>query len=405
MNDRGHLVVGQSGGVTAVMNASLLGVVQEAFRHQAIDGIYGMVNGIEGLLEERLVDLRQEDPIVLEGLLQTPSAALGSCRYRLRPGDEDRALAVLKRHGVRHFLYIGGNDSAETSHRLHLAATRTGYPLQVVGIPKTVDNDLPVTDHSPGYGSAARFLATAVQDAGRDTEATARVYPVKLIEVMGRNAGWLVAASALGKRHLADPPHLIYPPERPLGLSRFVEQVQDVVRALGHAVVVVGENVCDEAGAAIAGGEVLFVDAFGHPYHESPAAFLCRTITRELGLPARFDKPGTLQRMSTLALSHVDVGEAYLAGQAAVRAAVAGESDRMVILVREPGPEYRATTGLAPLVAIAGQERRLPPDYLTEEGTAVTTAFADYARPLLGAPLPTHVHLKRVPVARVMSDG
>ncbi|MHB1161677.1 MAG: diphosphate--fructose-6-phosphate 1-phosphotransferase, partial [Chloroflexota bacterium] len=197
---RGKLLVGQSGGCTAVINSSLVGVVEEALRHPEIDGVLGTLHGVEGLLRGELVDLGAESSETLRLLRRTPSAALGSCRYKLQEGDLERIVHVFRERNVRYFLYIGGNDSADTSHKIAAAAAELGYDLRVMAVPKTIDNDLPVTDHCPGYGSIARFVAQSTQDAGLDTEAMKRYDPVKLIEVMGRDAGWVAAASALGKR-------------------------------------------------------------------------------------------------------------------------------------------------------------------------------------------------------------
>ncbi len=231
---RGTLVVGQSGGPTAVINASLAGVVQEALRHDVIEGVYGMVHGIEGLLREALVDLRRETAETIEGLKHTPSAALGSCRHRLSAADYAQALQVLRAHGIRYFMYIGGNDSADTAHRLAALAAQENYELRVIGVPKTVDNDLVETDHCPGHPSVARWLAVAVRDAGLDSAAIGVVDTVKVIETMGRDTGWITAATALAREREGDPPHLIYLPERPLQRERFLADVERVYQERGH---------------------------------------------------------------------------------------------------------------------------------------------------------------------------
>jgi ATP-dependent phosphofructokinase / diphosphate-dependent phosphofructokinase len=393
-NQRGHLVIGQSGGATAVINASLVGAFHEALASDAVDGIWGARHGIEGVLKQDLLDLRAEPEATWQGLLTTPSAALGSCRYRLQPEDPERALAILRRLGVRYFLYIGGNDSADTAHRIALAAQSAGYDLRVLCVPKTIDNDLPLTDHCPGYGSAARFLALATMDSALCTEAIPNHYPVKIIEVMGRDAGWLAAASALGKERQEDAPHLIYVPERPFSRAHFLEDVRRAHAAYGYVVVVVAETVRDEQGKAL--GEVGHqgTDAFGHRLLSGAAQALVGLVREELGLRARFDKPGDLQRMSSCAVSSTDRDEAYRAGRAAMRAALDGHSDRMVTLIREPGPDYACTTGLADLARIANAQRLLPPEYLDAAGTGVTEAFRQYALPLLGDALPRHVRLQ-----------
>jgi 6-phosphofructokinase len=396
---KGNLLIGQAGGATAVINASLVGAIQEALRHEdQIDGIYGALHGIEGVLTRQIIDLRQESRESLNGLLMTPSAALGSCRYKLQPEDPARALATLRALNVRYFLYIGGNDSADTAHRIALAAEEASYDLQVIAIPKTIDNDLPETDHCPGYGSAARFIALATIDSAMCTEAIPHHYPVKIIEVMGRDAGWLAAASALGKERPEDAPHLLYVPERPLSREQFLIDVQEVYRAVGYVVVVVAETIRDAAGQALGAIGAQGTDAFGHALLSGTAATLVELVKIELGLRARYDKPGDLQRMASMAVSSADREEALLVGRMAVRAAMNGVSGKMVTLLRTPGPDYACTTGLADLQLIANAQRLLPDEFLTPRGTGVTQAFYDYALPLIGAALPRHVRLKKTPL-------
>jgi ATP-dependent phosphofructokinase / diphosphate-dependent phosphofructokinase len=390
---RGNLLIGQSGGATAVINASLVGAVHEALACDAVDGIYGARHGIEGVLGEDLLDLRREPAATWDRLLLTPSAALGSCRYKLQPEDPERALAVLRRLGVRYFLYIGGNDSADTAHRLARAASDAGYELSVVCVPKTIDNDLPETDHCPGYGSAARFIALATMDSALCTEAIPSHYPVKVIEVMGRDAGWLAAASALGKQHESDAPHLIYVPERPFSRERFLADVRVAHEAYGYVVVVAAETIRDEEGRALGGVGHAGTDAFGHPLLSGTAQALVALVREELGLRARFDKPGDLQRMSSVAVSTTDRDEAYRAGRAAARAAVRGKGDTMVTFLRAPGLEYACETGLAPLEHVANRQCLLPAGFLDAQGTNVTEAFRAYALPLIGDPLPDYARL------------
>jgi 6-phosphofructokinase 1 len=399
MARRGHLLIGQSGGATAVINASLVGAVRAALASDAVDSIYGARHGIEGVLRRDLLDLRAESPATWEALLATPSAALGSCRYKLQPEDPERALEALRALDVRYLLYIGGNDSADTGHRIALAAQAAGYDLSVICVPKTIDNDLPLTDHCPGYGSAARFIAQAVMDSALCTQAIPDHYPVKIIEVMGRDAGWLAAAAALGKARPEDAPHLIYVPERPFVRERFLADVRAVHRAVGYVVVVVAETVRDESGSPLGASGQQGADAFGHHLLGGAAQALVALVREELGLRARYDKPGDLQRMSAAHVSITDREEAYAAGVAAVRAALAGASDQMVTLERAPGPDYACSTGLAPLAAVANHVRPLPDAFLDEAGTGVTPAFQAYAAPLLGAPLPRHGRLAGVALA------
>jgi 6-phosphofructokinase 1 len=357
------------------MNSSLVGILREAAEHDEIEGVYGALFGIQGLLDEALIDLEREDPTTIQELSHTPAAALGSCRYRLGTEDCERALEILQVHDVRYFFYIGGNDSAETAHRIAQLAKERGYELYVISLPKTIES--------------------------RDTESMRLLEPIKIIEVMGRDAGWIAAAAALAKRSEEDAPHLIYTPERPLIPGQFLEEVQRVYRQLGYVVAVVAEMVRKEDGTLlIVPDEGSERDPFGHPRPSSPARFLCRLIRSELGLRARFDKPGTIQRTAMAYASSTDLEEADLAGRMAVRYALQGESDCLVTLIREPGDSYRCSTGLVPLAKVAKALKTLPDEYINLEGNFVTEAFLEYARPLIGEPLPTYVRLRQVPVER-----
>jgi 6-phosphofructokinase 1 len=394
----GNLLVGQSGGATAVINASLAGVIAAALDLPEVGAIAGMRHGIEGLLREDLIDLRRQPAGTLERLRHTPSAALGTCRHKLTGDDLDRALAILRRYDVRYFLYIGGNDSADTAHRLHARARAAGYDLRVIAIPKTIDNDLRHTDHCPGYGSIARFLALATRDSGRDTEAFPSQYPVKIIEVMGRNAGWVAAACALAQEDARDAPQLIFLPERPpASLDAALGEIAAAQRARGYCVAIVPETLRDARGEHLSGGDRSFVDAFGHAYFPGLGPLLAERIKRDLGLSARYDKPGTIARMAMMAASSTDLAEAEGAGREAVRRAVAGESDRMVTILREGDEPYRAGFGAVPLERIANTERLLPDEFIGADGRSVTPAFRRYALPLLGDPLPEYARLAAVP--------
>jgi len=400
---KGNLLVGQSGGVTAVINSSLAGVIHEACEHGVIDRVYGARHGIEGVLSQEFVDLEAFPPSQISGLRCTPGAALGSCRYKLRDSDYERIIDVFRAHNIRYFIYIGGNDSADTAHRVAQFAVECGHELRVIAVPKTIDNDLPITDHCPGYGSAARFIALATMDAGLDTESMRRFDPVKIIETMGRNAGWLTAASALGKRDDSQAPHLIYVPERPISADAFLRDVDDVYRRLGYVVVVVAETVRGQDGQHVGLIEdESQTDSFGHPRVTATGQMLCSLVTQRLGLKARWDKPGTIQRVSTACVSMVDEEEAYLTGRHAVKSAVAGASDKMVILIREPGDDYQCRLELADLQDIANREKVLPQEYINEEGNFVTDEFRKYACPLLGTPLPEHVRLDGLTVPRLL---
>jgi len=396
---RKNLIIGQSGGATAVINASLVGAVEAAMADERIDGIYGMLHGIEGLLKDELVDLRRQPGDVWSRLLHTPSAALGSCRYKLQEGDAERAIELLRRYDVHYLLYIGGNDSADTAHRLALTAQGMGYELQAISIPKTIDNDLPFTDHCPGYGSAARFIALATMDSSMNTMSIPWHYPVKVIETMGRDAGWLAASAALGKRDEVDPPHIILMPEKPFNTDEFLKQVEEVYRRLGYVIIVAAETMRDEQAQALGAAGQAGQDAFQHPLLSGAAQFLVELVRQRLKLRARFDKPGDLQRMASNSISGTDRDEAYLVGQMGVRAVLEGENDKMVTLVRHMDPNYHCTTGLVELASVANEQRLMPDAYLDADKTMVTQAFYDYALPLIGDPLPYYVKLDKIRIA------
>jgi len=395
----GNLIIGQSGGATAVINASLVGAVEAALADGRIGGIYGMRYGIQGLLQEDLIDLRRQPTAIWSRLLHTPSAALGSCRYKLQEQDPARTIEVLRRHNVRYMLYIGGNDSADTAHRLAHAATDMNYELYIISVPKTIDNDLPFTDHCPGYGSAARFIAQATQDSTMNTISIPWHYPVKVIETMGRDAGWLTASSALGKHDESDPPHIILVPEQPFHEDRFLAQVEAVYKRLGYVVIVAAETIRDEKGQALGSTGQVGVDAFQHPLLSGAAQYLVELVKGQLKLRARFDKPGDLQRMASTSISPVDRDEAHLVGRMGVEALLAGETDKMVTLVRHNEPGYHCITGLAALARVANVQRLLPDEYLDEGKTMVTQAFYQYALPLIGEPLTRYPRLETTRVS------
>jgi len=402
----GNALVGQSGGPTAVINASLAGVIEEAKRHPEIGDIYGAVNGVEGLLREEMVDLRAQSDEALRLLPHTPSAALRSCRKKLSDADYQQLLAIFQAHNIRYFFYIGGNDSADTSHRAGVLAKGAGWEMRVVGVPKTVDNDLAYTDHCPGYGSAARFNALATRDAGLDSQAMHSVDVVKIIETMGRNAGWITAATALARERPDDPPHLIYLPERPFDPDRFLADVKRQVDEGQGCVVAVCEGLRDaEGNILVAFKHAVGTDSFGHRQLGGVGDYLVDLIAKGLNVKARFDKAGTIQRSFGLAQSEVDVAEAKLVGAAAVRQACQGVSDQMVTLVRVSNKPYRCETGLAPLEAVANAEHPVPDEFINEAGNDVTAAFVEYARPLIGAPLPPYARLEMKRVAKKITDS
>ncbi|MDI3340518.1 MAG: diphosphate--fructose-6-phosphate 1-phosphotransferase [Sphaerobacter sp.] len=401
MAGRGSLLVAQSGGATAVINASLAGVVRAAQESGRFATIIGARHGVDGILSESFVDLGRQPAAVIDGLLHTPSAALGTTRRRLTEETAAQAVATLARYDVHAVAYIGGNDSADTALRLAAAARDVGYDLRVVSVPKTIDNDLPGTDHCPGYGSIARFIALAARDAALDTAATAALYPVKLIEVMGRNAGWVAAAAALGQTDEGDGPHLIFFPERPpRDLYALLHEIRAAYDRHGQVVAVVPETLKDASGRPLSGEDLSWTDPFGHRYYPGPGPALTRAIEEHLGLRARFDKPGTIARMFAACVSTVDRQEAYEVGVAAVRLLLAGDSQVMVTIERLSDAPYAATTGAIPLTRVANQERHLPDAFIGLDGRSVTDAFRTYALPLIDGPLPPYARLLDLPLSR-----
>jgi 6-phosphofructokinase 1 len=405
---KGALLVGQSGGPTAVINCSLVGVIQEAAKHEEIDNIYGMVHGIEGALKENLTDLKKERPETIQGLLNVPASALGSCRHKVTPKDFERIMQIFETHNVRYFTYIGGNDSMDTADRIAALAAKDGYELRVMGIPKTIDNDLAHTDHSPGYGSAARFLAMAAMDVGRDLEAMKTFDNVIIMETLGRHAGWLPAAAALAKKRHEDAPHLVYVPERAFDENEFLEDVKAIYKEIGRVFVVVPAFLRDAKGDIIgADNSKLQKDAFGHTLmsqsSSTPAGYLRELVAQKLNLKARLMLPGLIGRDASTCVSRADQDEAYLMGKQAVMHAVQGDSVYMVTLMRETGPTYRCTTGLVPLAEVANAEKLLPKEFVNERGNGITEAFREYAMPLLGDPLPEYARLERFSVPKLVS--
>ena len=391
-----NLLVAQSGGPTAVINSSVSGIVAEAIRNERVDDIYGAVNGILGVLHEDLVDLRLEDPSCIQKLSQTPSAALGSCRYKLSERDYGRLLEVFMAHGIRYFLCAGGNDSMDTAHKIAQLAGSRNYELRVIGVPKTVDNDLMVTDHCPGYGSVARFNAIATRDSGLDTEAIYTSDTIKIIETMGRDTGWITASTALGKDGEDSAPHLIYLPERPLIAETFLEDVKNVYNRLGRVVICVCEGLKNERGEFLAASpKEIDTDKFGHAQLGGVGEFLVDLVSKNLKIKARCDKPGTIQRVSMVCASQVDLAEAYQVGQLAIAKAVEGENDKMVTIIRKSEDPYESENGLVELEEVALRTKRFPETFINKQSNYVTDAFLKYASPLIGGPLPEYAHLRK----------
>lgn len=380
------LLVGQSGGATAVINASLAGVVEAARASGQFGRILGARNGIEGLLNERFVALHDLDDETLRAIRNTPSAALGTGRYKLQPGGLDRALDLMHRLGITGFVYIGGNDSADTANRLAGRAAERGQDLRVAAVPKTIDNDLPETDHCPGYGSIARYIGNAVRDATYDSIASPQLHAVKFVEVMGRDAGWVAASGALGfslaERDLD--PLLLLPERPPTGGETIMTAVAHDLDRRGWSVMVVPETLRTADGRHLGGDEPDFVDGFGHPYYPSAGAALTRLATQTLKVRARYDKPGTAARMSMALASSVDLDEAYALGAGAVERLAAGESGLVTILRRTGDDPYACVVDAVPISRIANAVRRLPDEFIAANGMGITDAFRRYAGPLLG---------------------
>lgn len=381
----GNCLVAQSGGPTAVINASVAGVISEALNQECIEEIYGGMNGVLGILKEDLIDLAEESQQNIRGLRYTPASALGTCRFKLKRDQEyERILEVFEAHNIRYFFYCGGNDSQDTADKISKLAQSKGYALRVIGVPKTIDNDLVTTDHCPGYGSVVKYLCTVVKESALDHEAMGQHDLVSIIEVMGRNAGWIAAGTTLAKSkdNPNDAPHLIYLPELPFSQDKFVEDVQNVLKKNRYCMVVVGEGLVDKDGNYVA-NSASGQDAFGHQQLGGVGDYLANYIEQNLAVKARSCKLGIGQRAAAQCSSQTDNDEAFMAGQAAVKAAMAGETDKMVILVRGEGETYSCETGLAPLSEIANGVKEIPSDWISEDGVSMTAKFIKYAQPLI----------------------
>lgn len=400
----GNCLVAQSGGPTAVINSSACGAIQEAMRQPAIGRIYAARNGVEGILNHEVFDLGFETKDDIAGLRVTPSAALGSCRHRIKTEVELAAvLDVFRKRGIRYFFYIGGNDSQDTADRIGTFSKRHGYDLRCMGIPKTIDNDLCHTDHCPGYGSVIKYLATMVMEAGRDTEALHTADPVNIVEVMGRNAGWIAAGTALGKRDERDAPHLVVMPEVPFDAEAFKACVDDCLARIGWCVAVVSEGARAKDGAYLSEQRGrLARDSFGHSQLGGAALQLKRLVEDGLKVKARFAIPSTIQRNGAHFASLCDAQEAYRVGREAVKLAVRGVSGKMVTLERIGDNPYRCRIGTVALADVANCEKRFPLEWIRKDGFFVTDRFLKYARPLIQGQvkpamedgLPKYVRLK-----------
>lgn len=391
MSWKGNCLIAQSGGPTAVINNSISGLIKESLRQTRIKTVYGAIFGIKGVLDEQLIDLGLESRQTIDGLRYTPGAALGSCRYKLQDSDYEKLLAIFKKHDIRFFFYVGGNDSMDTANKIHQLAQTSGYEMAVVGVPKTVDNDLPETDHSPGYGSAAKYIATVVKETGLDLQGIVASSNIAILEVMGRNAGWLTAAAALAKNNREEAPHLIYLPEVAFDRERFVNDVLKVYDKLGYAYVVASEGLTDKNGNYIAAEKA--TDAFGHvKLGNGLATTLKEYITKEANLKVRCNILGTSQRSAIHNSSRTDASEAYMAGIEAVKLAARGMSGIMVTLERKDHPYYLSSLGYTDLDRVANREKTMPLSMINEEHNNITKKFLDYARPLIEGEISIPMH-------------
>ena len=408
----------QSGGVTAVINATACGVLQAAAEHKDIIGkVLVGANGIVGALNEELIDASKESKRAIAGLRTTPGGAFGSCRYKLKPYAEDpreyhRLIEVFKAHNIRYFFYNGGGDSQDTANKVSQLGARVGYPLQCIGVPKTVDNDLPITDCCPGFGSVAKYVAVSTKEAALDIESMcATSTKVFVLEVMGRHAGWIAAAGALAREQAGDPPHIILLPEVPFNQQQFLRRVKATVAEKGFCVVVVSEGV-RLANGKFVGESGASKDAFGHAQLGGVAPVIANMVTAKLGFKNHWAVADYLQRSARHVASATDVEQAYALGCAAVKLAVAGKTAVMPTIVRTNDSPYRWKIGEAKLSKVANVERFMPKSYITKDGFDITARAMRYLRPLIAGEdyprykngVPEYVRLKQQRVAKKLPE-
>lgn len=394
---KGNVIVGQSGGPTAAINSSLAGVYRTA-KDRGAKKVYGMLHGIQGLMQERYIDLADfiKTELDAELLKRTPAAFLGSCRYKLPEIHEnrevyDKIFEILSRLDIEAFIYIGGNDSMDTIKKLSDYAIVTGHPTHFIGCPKTIDNDLALTDHTPGYGSAAKYIGTSVKEIIRDSFCLEYEKGlVSIVEIMGRNAGWLTGAAALARGEDCAGPDLIYLPELPFDVERFSQKVTELLAKKSSVVVAVSEGIRLVDGRYVCelGQSVDFVDAFGHRQLSGTANYLASYIAGELGSKTRTIELSSLQRAASHCASRVDILEAYQVGGAAVKAADEGDSGKMVVLQRLSDDPYQCSTEVKDVHKIANDEKLVPRKWVNKEGTYVTEEFITYVRPLIQGDVP-----------------
>ena len=389
---KGNIIVGQSGGPTAAINSSLAGVYRTAIDRGA-KKVYGMRHGIQGLLNEDYIDLSEhiQTDLDVELLKRTPAAYLGSCRYKLPEIHEDIAtydkiFSILDKLEIECFIYIGGNDSMDTIKKLSDYAILRGHQTKFLGVQKTIDNDLALTDHTPGYGSAAKYIGTSVKEIIQDSQAL--IYDkglVTIVEIMGRNAGWLVGAAALSKGEDCDGPDLIYVPELPFDIDNFLVRIKELLAEKTFVVVAVSEGIRLADGRYVCEltDGVDFVDAFGHKQLTGTANYLARRLAQEIGCKTRTIELSSMQRAASHLASRIDILEAFQVGGAAVKAADEGDTGEMVIIKRLSDDPYQSTTDLRNVHKVSNVEKVVPREWITEDGTYVTDEFISYVRPLI----------------------
>ena len=383
----GACIIGQSGGPTSVINASAYGVIRTALDNPDITAVYGAAHGIKGVLNDQLYDMGQEDAKELELLLNTPSSELGSCRYKIADPDVDdtdykRILEIFKKYDVRYFFYNGGNDSMDTCNKISKYMQKVGYECRIMGVPKTIDNDLFGTDHCPGFASAAKYIATSCVEVYKD----ARVYDtgmVTIIEIMGRHAGWLAASAALAGV-VGCAPDLVYLPEVDFDMEQFLKDVTEIYNREGNCIVAVSEGIHYADGSFVSEAKTSATDGFGHAQLGGLAALLANIVKEKTGAKVRGIELSLLQRCGAHLASQRDIEESFLAGKTAVEAAVSGETDKMVGFecTRENG-QYTCKTKLFDLSSVANFEKKVPLEWINEAGNGVTQGFIDYALPLI----------------------
>ena len=405
---RGACIFGQSGGPTAVINASAYGVLKTALESDAITNVYGAAHGIRGVLDDRLYDIGQEDPDELSLLLHTPSSELGSCRYKMADPDTDdtdyrRILEIFQKYNVRYFFYNGGNDSMDTCNKISRYMQAHDWDCRVMGVPKTIDNDLFGTDHCPGFASAAKYIATSCMEVSKDC----RVYDtgtITVVEIMGRHAGWLAGSAALASA-CGSGPDLIYLPEVDFDMEQFLADVHRIYEEKNNVLIAVSEGIHYADGSFVSEAKASATDGFGHAQLGGLAAMLAQVLKEETGAKVRGIELNLLQRCAAHLASETDIEESYMAGKVAVENAVNGINGRMIGFERGiQNGKYACRTKLIPLVEIANGEKKIPREWINEEGNGVNHQFIEYALPLIqGEPelpkqdsLPRFVKLKKV---------